>query len=163
MVPPLEFVRSPYCVQHFLPRLQTEMVCVIEAEPTSCRFKLLGSESFQRRLGSDGHEHWQVDSSVGQRHDGRTRPSCLFSKLAPVARQVAQCCHKKTKLTEHFATSSKVRAAEDADVEAILLAAHMFRCFAARRWALSLPPRLLPCKSLAHQGQRAPAGLAGVP
>ena len=63
--PSLQSMRSSDLIECLLARLQAKMVRVVEAEFTPCPCKLCGGETFQGSLCGHGHEHGQLDRSMG--------------------------------------------------------------------------------------------------
>lgn len=55
-IPSLQLMCAANLLQHFLSRFQTEVVCIIQAQLAAGRGELIVRETFQRRLGGNGHE-----------------------------------------------------------------------------------------------------------
>lgn len=86
MVPSLELVGPPYGVKDVFSRLESEVVCVIQAESAACLLKLLWRDALERGLRSHGHEQRQLDWAMGQSQVRGSRSSGLrFAMLESVS------------------------------------------------------------------------------
>ena len=63
--PSLQRMRASDLIQRPLAGLQAKMVRVVEAEFASCSCKLCRGETFKGSLCGHGHEHGQLDWSMG--------------------------------------------------------------------------------------------------
>ena len=77
MLPSLKLVSPADGIQDLLARLETKVVCIIQAESAAGILELLGSEAFERRLGGHGHEDGEINSPMRKSQDGSTGSSCL--------------------------------------------------------------------------------------
>ena len=63
-------MRAAYCVEDLLARLQSQVICVVQAKAAARLLELLGCDALQGGLGRHGHEHGQVDRAMWQGEDG---------------------------------------------------------------------------------------------
>lgn len=55
-IPSLQLMSSAYCVEHFLARFQSEVICIVQAEHAPCIAQLVVCQAFEGSLRRDGHE-----------------------------------------------------------------------------------------------------------
>lgn len=128
MLPALQLVCAADGIEDLLAWLEAEMVGVVQTQSAARLLELFGSNALQGGLGSDGHEHGEVNGAMGQ-GENRSAGSCSLSLVkAQMSAENHGGEQGKRGLTEHLATSSKVKApcvADRAVVDAMLLAIHM--------------------------------------
>jgi hypothetical protein len=99
VIPALELMCSSNALQDILPRLQTQMIRVIQTQPASRRLQLLWSQAFERRLRRNGHEERQLDWSMRKREVGST-------SLGSLADAVRRSAEGTSRTIEAYGTTS---------------------------------------------------------
>jgi hypothetical protein len=74
MLPTLEPVGPTDAIQHRLPRLQSQMIRIVQAKPTSRILELLIRQPLDTSLRRHRHEDGQRDGAMGQMKE---RGACL--------------------------------------------------------------------------------------
>lgn len=80
-IPSLQPVRAANLVQHLLSRLQTEVIRIIQAQLAAALGELVIRETFQRRLGRNGHEDGKRNGAMGKMEGAGAGFRCLLEAI----------------------------------------------------------------------------------